>query len=70
MCIRGQDFLVPVLESEILEVEVSDMDDERNVPEKPQSTVRKIHAGHGHQEGQELQNLPRVKDLSRGQVSV
>lgn len=61
---------MPVLESEILEVEVSDMDDERNVPEKPQSTVRKIHAGHGHQEGQELQNLPRVKDLSRGQVSV
>uniref|UniRef100_A0A4X1T3Y2 Zinc finger and SCAN domain-containing protein 5B n=1 Tax=Sus scrofa TaxID=9823 RepID=A0A4X1T3Y2_PIG len=46
VCIHGQDFLVPVLESEILEVEVSDMDDERNVPEKPQSTVRKIHAGH------------------------
>uniref|UniRef100_A0A8C3WGL1 Zinc finger and SCAN domain-containing protein 5B n=1 Tax=Catagonus wagneri TaxID=51154 RepID=A0A8C3WGL1_9CETA len=67
VCIRGQDFLVPDLESEILEAEVGDVDDDRNLPEKPQSTVSEVHAENVHQEGQELRNLPRVKDLSRGQ---
>ncbi|XP_047647350.1 zinc finger and SCAN domain-containing protein 5B-like [Phacochoerus africanus] len=39
VCIRGQDFLVPVLESEILEVEVSDMDDERNERRTPKENM-------------------------------
>uniref|UniRef100_A0A8C0D889 C2H2-type domain-containing protein n=1 Tax=Balaenoptera musculus TaxID=9771 RepID=A0A8C0D889_BALMU len=65
--IQGDEYLVRSLDIETFEVELSDTNDEKDLPRDPQSLVSEIPPKNGQQVSQELQNPARAKELSRGQ---
>ncbi|KAB0393890.1 hypothetical protein E2I00_016965, partial [Balaenoptera physalus] len=65
--IQGYEYLVRSLAIETFEVELSDTNDEKDLPRDPQSLVSEIPPKNGQQVSQELQNPARAKELSRGQ---
>lgn len=58
------------LDIETFEIELSDTNDEKDLPRDPQSLVSEIPPKNDQQVSQELQNPARAKELSRGRVSV
>ncbi|TKC40690.1 hypothetical protein EI555_007956, partial [Monodon monoceros] len=64
--IQGDEYLVQSLDIETFEIELSDTNDEKDLPRDPQSLVSEIPPKNGQQVSQELQNPARAKELSRG----